>query len=56
MAKGISEQKRKRKVNIFNEIVLDILRNFIPHEAVFCYDRDPPSFDSKIKLLYGRKI
>ena len=27
---------------IFNEIILNIIRNFIPHEIVACDDRDPP--------------
>ena len=38
-------------MNIFNETILNILRNFIPHETVLCDDRDPPWFNNKIKSL-----
>ena len=31
-----------KKVLLFNEIVLNIIRNFISHEAVIFDDRDPP--------------
>ena len=44
-----------KKVNIFNETILNILRNFIPHETVLCDDRDPPWFDNKIKSLIHEK-
>ena len=44
-------------MNIFNETILNILRNFIPHETVLCDDRDSPLFDNKIKSpLYTKKI
>ena len=31
-----------KKVLLFNETVLNIIRNFIPHEAVTFDNRDPP--------------
>ena len=34
---------------LFNETVLNIIRNFIPHEAVTFDDRDPPWITSRIK-------
>ena len=34
-------KKGNEKVNIFNETILNILRNFIPYETVLCDDRDP---------------
>ena len=42
--KNVSE-----KVNIFNETILNILRNFMLHETVLCDDRDPPWFNNEIK-------
>ena len=43
-------------MNIFNETILNILRNFIPHETVLCDDRDPSWFNNKIKSLIHEKI
>ena len=31
-----------KKVSIFNETILNILSNYIPHETLICDDRDPP--------------
>ena len=42
-------------MNIFNETILNKLRNLIPHETVLCDDRDPPWFDNKIKSLIHEK-
>ena len=45
------------KVNIFNEKILNILRNLIPHKTVLCDDRDPPWFNTKTKsLIHGKNI
>ena len=44
------------KVLIFNKTVLNILSNFIPHEATVCDDKDPPWFNGKIKLLINEKL
>ena len=38
-------------MSIFNETILNIFRNLIPHETVLCNDRDPPWFNKKIKSL-----
>ena len=38
-----------KKVLLFNETVLNIIRNFIPHEAVTFDDSDPPWIISRIK-------
>ena len=38
-------------MNIFNEAILNVLRNFIRHETVLCDDRDLPWFNDKIKFL-----
>ena len=50
LSKNVNE-----KVSIFNETILNILRNFIPHETVLCDDRDPPWFNNKIKSLIHQK-
>ena len=44
-----------KKVVIFNNTVLNILSNFIPHETIVCDDKDPPWFNNKIKALIQAK-
>ena len=38
-----------KKVFLFSETILNIIRNFIPHEVVTCDDRDPPWMTRLIK-------
>ena len=40
---------------IFNNTVLNILSNFIPHETIVCDDKDSPWFNDKIKALIQAK-
>ena len=40
---------------LFNETILDIIRNFIPHETVTFDDRDPPWITSRIKKVINDK-
>ena len=35
---------------------MNILCNFIPHELIVCDEKDPPSFNTKIKLLIHEKM
>ena len=49
--KAFLNKNAKEKVNIFEQTVLNILRNFIPHETVLCDYRDPSWFNNKIKSL-----
>ena len=44
-----------KKVLLFNETVLNIIRNFIPHEAVTFDDRDPPWITCRIKKTINDK-
>ena len=44
------------KVNIFNNFILNILSNFIPHDILTCDDKDPPWFNKKIKGIIQEKI
>ena len=45
-----------KKGLLFNETFLNIIRNFIPHEAVTFDDRDPPWITTRIKKQLTRKI
>ena len=40
---------------LFNETVLSIIQNFIPHETVTFGDRDPPWITSRIKKMNNDK-
>ena len=40
-----------KKVSIFNEKLLNVLSNFIPHETWACDGKDPPWLNSRIKSL-----
>ena len=44
-----------KKVLLFNELVLKIIRNFIPHDAVTFDDSDPPWITSCIKKTINDK-
>ena len=44
-----------KKVSIFNETILNVLSNYIPHETLTCDDKDPPWFNSRIKSLLQDK-
>ena len=50
-----SNTDANQKVNLFNEIIKNILSNFIPHKTIFCDDRDLPWINSKIKNLVAEK-
>ena len=39
------------KVSIFNETILNALRNCIPDKTLTCDDKDPPWFNYRIKSL-----
>ena len=43
------------KVSIFTSTVLNILSDFILHEAIVCDDKDPPWFNKSIKSLIQEK-
>ena len=53
--KAFSNTNVNEKVAIFNRAVLNILKNFIPHETVVCNDRDPLWFNGKKRLLMKEK-
>ena len=53
--RAFSSKNVNEKVDIFNRTVLNILSNFIPHEAIVCNDKDPPLFNNRIKTLIKEK-
>ena len=38
---------------LFNETILNVLSNYIPHETLICDDKDPPWFNSRIKYSFA---
>ena len=44
-----------KMVSIFNQTIINILCNFIPHETVLFDDRDPPWMNKEIKKLIHEK-
>ena len=44
-----------KMVSIFNQTIVNILCNFIPHETVLFDDRDPPWMNKEIKKLIHEK-
>ena len=43
------------QVELFNNTLLNIFRNFIPHETIKCSLKDPPWIDNEIKNALRRK-
>ena len=43
------------KVSIFNETILNVLSNYMPHEILTCDDDDHPWFNSRINSLLQDK-
>ena len=44
-----------RQVSIFNDTILNIISNFIPHETIICYNRNAPWINSKIQKVIHKK-
>ena len=38
-----------KHVSVFNEIIMNIFENFIPHETITCNDKDPPWISPRLK-------
>ena len=53
--RAFSNTNLNEKVCFFNKSVLSVLSNFIPQETILCDDKDPPSFNSRIKSLSQAK-
>ena len=54
--RGFANKHVNENVLIFNKTVLNVLSNFILHEAIVCDDKDPPWFNRKIKSLFNEKL
>ena len=44
------------KVSIFNETILNALRNYIPDKTLTCDDKDPPCLTIELNLFRRIKI
>ena len=53
--KALSNVSISKKVCYFTETLLNIIRNFIPHEKIVCDDRDSPWMNGDIKNLINEK-
>ena len=53
--KAFSNVDVGKMVSIFNQTIINILCNFIPHETVLFDDRDPPWVNKEIKQLTHEK-
>ena len=38
-----------QKVNLLNDIILNVFANFVPNKVITCDDRDPPRINNNIK-------
>ena len=48
--KGVNKQ-----ISIFNETILNIMKNFIPHETKIFNDQEPPWINNKVKTMIQGK-
>ena len=55
LEKAFSNIDIDKMVSIFNQTIINILCNFIPHETVLFDDRDPPWMNKEIKKLIHEK-
>ena len=53
--RALSNVSIDKKVCYFTETLLNIIHNFIPHERIFCDDRDSPWMNGEIKNLTNEK-
>ena len=44
-----------KQVSVFNETIMNIFENFIPHETITCNDKDPPWMNRQTKTLIEEK-
>ena len=49
--RGLSNLNVDEQVTIFNKTILNIMKNFIPHETIVCNDKDLPWFNKRIRSL-----
>ena len=49
--KSISNIDVNKQVSAFNETIMKVFENFIPHETITCNNKDPPCMNKQIKTL-----
>ena len=52
---ALSPLDTNKQVKLFNETLLNILRNFIPHKLIKCSYKDPPWISREIKTCLRKK-
>ena len=53
--KVFSNLNVKRQGSLFNETIMNIFEDFIPHETVTCDDKDPPWITKWMKTILKEK-
>ena len=53
--KAFKNQSTNEQVEILNNTLLNIFRNFIPHETIKCKSKDPPWLNKEIKNALRKK-
>ena len=53
--RALDYASQNRQISIFNDTILNIISNFIPHEAIICDGRESPWINSKIKKVIHEK-
>ena len=54
-ARAFRNRNTNAKVEILNNTLLNIFRNFIPHETIKCKSKDPPWINTEIKNALRKK-
>ena len=49
--RALSNLNVDEQVTVFNRTILNIMKNFIPHETIVCDDKGPPRFNKRINSL-----
>ena len=53
--KSLSNPDVNKQVSVFNEMIMNIFENFIPHETITCNDKYSPWMNKQIKILIAEK-
>ena len=53
--RAFSNKGVNKHISIFNETILNIMTNFIPHETKIFNDREPPWINNKVKTMIQEK-
>ena len=55
LGRAFSSKGVNKQISIFNETILNIMKNFIPHETKIFDDREPPWINDKVKTMIQEK-